>query len=36
MNFVQKEKFKLWENSCFELFGDGKYGILLIQKIDVR
>ena len=36
MNFARKEKFTLWESSCFELFGDGKYGLLLIQKIDVR
>ena len=26
----------LWESSCFELFGDGKYGLLLIQKVDVK
>ena len=36
MNFVQKEKFILWESSCFEILGDGKYGLLLIQKVDVR
>ena len=26
MNFEQKEKFIIWESSCFELFGDDKYG----------
>ena len=36
MNFAQKEKFILWEGSCFELFADGKYDLLLIQKVDVR
>ena len=36
MNFVRKAKFILWESSCFELFGYGKYGLLLIQKVDVR
>ena len=36
MNFARKEKFILWEISCFELFGDGKYDLLLIQKVDVR
>ena len=36
VNFARKEKFILWESSCFELFGDGKYGLLLIQKVDVR
>ena len=35
-NFARKEKFILWESCCFELFGDGKYGLLLIQKVDVR
>ena len=35
-NFGQKEKFILCEISSFELFGDGKYGLLLIQKVDVR
>ena len=35
MNFARKEKFILWESSCFELFGDEKYGLLLIQKVDV-
>ena len=28
--------FWIWKNSCFELFKDGKYGLLLIQKVDVR
>ena len=36
INFARKENFLLWESSCFELFGDGKYGLLLIQKVDVR
>ena len=36
MHFARKEKFRLWESSCFELLGDGKYGLLLIQKVDVR
>ena len=36
MNFSRKEKFILWEGSCFELFRDRKYGLLLIQKVDVR
>ena len=36
MNFALKEKFILWESSCFELFGDDKYSLLLIQKVDVR
>ena len=36
MNFARKEKFLLWESSNFELFGDGKYSLLLIQKVDVR
>ena len=26
----------LWESCCFELFRNGKYGLLLIQKVDVR
>ena len=30
------QKFILWESSCFELFGDGKYDPLLIQKVNVR
>ena len=34
--FCTKRKVILWESSCFELFGDGKYGLLLIQKVDVR
>ena len=34
MNFPRKEKFMLWESSFFELSGDGKYGLLLIQKVD--
>ena len=33
MNFARKEKFILWESSCFELFGDGKYSLLLIQNV---
>ena len=33
MNFARKERFVLWESSCFKLFGDGKYGILLVQKV---
>ena len=32
----RKGKFILWESSCFELFGDGKHGLLFIQKVDVR
>ena len=38
MNFARKEKFILWESSCFQLFGggDGKYGLPLIEKVDVR
>ena len=36
MNFAQKEKFILWENPCFKLFGDEKYGLFFIQKVDVR
>ena len=36
MNFARKEKFVLCESSCFELLRDGKYGLLLIQKVDVR
>ena len=35
MNFARKEKFRSWESSCFELFGEGKYGLLFIQKVDV-
>ena len=36
MNFARKKKLILWESSCFELFGDGKQGLLSIQKVDVR
>ena len=36
MNFEQKEKFIIWEGSCFELFGDDKYGFFFIQKVDLR
>ena len=36
MNFAPKEKFILWQSSCFELFGDGKYALFLIQIVDVR
>ena len=36
MNFARKEKFILWVSSCFELFGNGKYGVLFIQKVYVR
>ena len=36
MNFTGREMFILWESSCFELFGDEKYGLLLIQNVDVR
>ena len=36
VNFARKEQFILLESSCFELFGDEKYGFLLIQKVDVR
>ena len=36
MNFARKEKFILWESSCFDFFGEEKYGLLLIQKVDVR
>ena len=36
MNFARKEKFMLPESFCFELFRGGKYGLLLIQKVDVR
>ena len=36
MNFARKEKFILWQSSCFELFGDGKYALFLIQIGDVR
>ena len=35
-DFERKENFILWESSCFELFRNGKYGLLLIQKVDVR
>ena len=28
--------FWIQESSCFELFWDGKYGLLLIQKVDGR
>ena len=36
MNFARKEKFIVWESSCFDLFADEKYGLFLIQKFDVR
>ena len=36
INFARKDKFILWGSSCFELFRDGKNGLLLIQKVDVR
>ena len=35
INFARIQKFILWESFCFGLFGDGKYGLLLIQKDDV-
>ena len=34
--FCLKGKVHFMGSSCFELFGDGKYRLLLIQKVDVR